>query len=121
RRKADHILINVEEDVEGKGVASGFDDVRFVHCALPEMDLDQVDTSSRLFGRALGAPLLISCMTGGTPEAGQINERLAEVAQTFKLPMGLGSGRVLLEHPEARTIGSLKLWATSAKIGRAHV
>jgi isopentenyl-diphosphate delta-isomerase len=34
-RKADHIRINVEEDVAGKGVASGFDDVRFVHCALP--------------------------------------------------------------------------------------
>jgi isopentenyl-diphosphate Delta-isomerase len=100
-RKADHIRINVEEDVAGKGVASGFDDVRFVHCALPELDLDQVDTRSMLFGRPLGAPLLISCMTGGTVEAGRINSRLAEVAQSFRLPMGLGSGRVLLEHPEA--------------------
>jgi isopentenyl-diphosphate Delta-isomerase len=100
-RKADHIRINVEEDVAGKGVSSGFDEVRFVHCALPELDLEQVDTRSQLFGRSLGAPLLISCMTGGTAEAGRINARLAEVAQSLRLPMGLGSGRILLEHPEA--------------------
>lgn len=100
RRKADHIRINVEEDVAGKGVDSGFDSLRFVHCALPEIDLDQVEVSSELFGGVLGAPLLISCMTGGTREAGRINSALAEVAQHFRLPMGLGSGRVLLEHPE---------------------
>jgi isopentenyl-diphosphate Delta-isomerase len=100
-RKADHIRINVEEDVDGKGIDSGFDQVRFLHCALPEMDLDQVDTGCELFGRRLGAPLLISCMTGGTPDAGEINARLAEVAQAFRLPMGLGSGRVLLEDPAA--------------------
>jgi isopentenyl-diphosphate delta-isomerase len=100
-RKADHIRINVEEDVEGKGIDSGFDQVRFLHCALPEMDLDQVETGCQLFGRRLGAPLLISCMTGGTADAGSINARLAEVAQAFRLPMGLGSSRVLLEDAEA--------------------
>src|SRR3984893_12174588 len=115
-RKADHIRINVEEDVEGKGVASGFDGVRFVHCALPELDLDQVDTRSELFGRPLGAPLLISCMTGGTAEAGLINERLAEVAQSFKLPMGLGSGRVLLEHPEALPTFQVRLGAPDVPV-----
>jgi isopentenyl-diphosphate delta-isomerase len=115
-RKADHIRINVEEDVAGKGVASGFDDVRFVHCALPELDLDQVDTRSELFGRPLGAPLLISCMTGGTAEAGRINSRLAEVAQSFKLPMGLGSGRVLLEHPEALPTFQVRLRAPDVPV-----
>ncbi len=101
RRKADHIRINVEEDVDGKGVDAGFDQLRFLHCALPEMDLAEVDTGCELFGRRLEAPLLISCMTGGTADAGRINGRLAEVAQAFRLPMGLGSGRILLEHPEA--------------------
>ena len=101
RRKADHIRINVEEDVGAKGVSSGFDELRFVHCALPEMDLTEVDMRTELLGRPLGGPLLISCMTGGTGEAGLINATLAEVAETFRLPMGLGSGRILLEHPEA--------------------
>ena len=99
-RKADHVRINLERDVAGKGVESGFDEYRFVNCALPEIDLAGVDTSTHLFGRTLDAPLLISCMTGGTDEARRLNRILATVAQHKKLAMGLGSGRALLEHPE---------------------
>jgi isopentenyl-diphosphate delta-isomerase len=101
-RKADHLRINVEEDVAAKGVEPGFAAYRFVHLALPELDLADVTAATDLFGRQLGAPILISCMTGGTKEAERINLTLAEVAQSFGLPMGLGSGRVLLERPELR-------------------
>jgi isopentenyl-diphosphate Delta-isomerase len=100
-RKADHIRINLHEDVAAKGVDSGFSAYRFLHQALPEIDLDVVDTSVEVLGRRLAAPLLISSMTGGTAEARAINRTLAEVAQTRGLAMGLGSGRALLEHPEA--------------------
>ncbi len=99
-RKADHIRINLEEDVSAKGVSSGFDDVRFVHCALPEIDLSDVDLGTTFLGHHLGAPLLISCMTGGTDQARLINTRLARAAQARGLAMGLGSCRVLLEHPD---------------------
>jgi isopentenyl-diphosphate delta-isomerase len=96
-RKADHLRINLEEDVSAKGVASGFDDYAFQHCALPELDLAEIDSSTELFGRSLGAPLLISCMIGGTAEAGRLNRLLAGVAQELRVAMGLGSGRILLE------------------------
>jgi isopentenyl-diphosphate delta-isomerase len=99
-RKADHVRINLEQDVAAKGVSSGFERYRFVNCALPEIDLADVDTSSTVFGRALSAPILISCMTGGTEEAQRINRVLARVAQNQGLAMGLGSGRALLEHPK---------------------
>lgn len=99
-RKADHIRINLEEDVAAKGVRPGFDEWRLQHRALPEIDLDDVDLSLRFLDRRLGAPLLISCMTGGTERAHVINVRLAGVAQERRLAMGLGSCRVLLEHPE---------------------
>lgn len=99
-RKADHIRINLEEDVAAKGVDTGFDDYRFLHRALPEIDLDQVSTATTVFGRRLAAPILASCMTGGTEEAGRINAVLAEAVADLGLAMGLGSGRVLLEHPE---------------------
>lgn len=99
-RKADHVRINLEQDVAAKGVASGFEQYRFVNCALPEIDFADVDTSTAFLGRTLNAPLLISCMTGGTEEAGRINQTLASVAQEHGLAMGLGSGRALLEHPE---------------------
>src|SRR5579884_2915809 len=99
-RKADHIRINVEEDVSAKGVTTGFERWRFIPNALPDLDLGDVDTSTRFLQRRLGAPLLISCMTGGTERAHVINVRLASVAQERRLAMGLGSCRVLLENPE---------------------
>jgi isopentenyl-diphosphate Delta-isomerase len=99
-RKADHIRINIEDDVAAKGIANGFEEYQFVHRALPEVDLADVDTSTELFGRRLAAPLLVSCMTGGTSEAREINRTLARVVHEAGLAMGLGSGRVLLEHPE---------------------
>ncbi len=99
-RKADHVRINLERDVAGKGIVSGFDEYRFINCALPEIDLDEVDTSTTLFGRALQAPILISCMTGGTEQARQINRVLAQVAQEQRLAMGLGSARALIERPD---------------------
>ncbi|MGH2449655.1 MAG: type 2 isopentenyl-diphosphate Delta-isomerase, partial [Chloroflexota bacterium] len=76
-RKAEHIRINLQEDVAAKGVTNGFEDYRFSHLALPEIDLDEIDLSTQLFGRRLGAPLFISCMTGGTSEAKHINTILA--------------------------------------------
>jgi isopentenyl-diphosphate delta-isomerase len=98
-RKADHIRINLERDVGAKGITSGFEEYYFLGRALPELDLGDVDPATELFGRKLGAPLLISCMVGGTDQAGRLNRALAEAAQELRLAMGVGSGRVLLEDP----------------------
>ena len=100
RRKAEHLRVNLQEDVTAKGVTAGFDSHRFIHCALPEIDLQQVSTSTRVLGRDLRAPLLISCMTGGTPEAQSVNQTLAGVAAELGLAIGVGSGRAALEHPD---------------------
>jgi isopentenyl-diphosphate delta-isomerase len=102
-RKTDHIRINLEEDVRS-GLTTGLERYRFVHRALPELDLEAVDLEQDLFGRRLRAPLLISSMTGGTVEAEVINLALAEAAQATGVAMGVGSQRAALEHPElART------------------
>lgn len=71
-----------------------------MNCALPEIDLADVDTAISFFGKRLGAPILISCMTGGTEQAKAINRTLAAVAQEHSLAMGLGSSRALLEDPQ---------------------
>jgi isopentenyl-diphosphate delta-isomerase len=99
-RKDEHLRINIDEDVAAKGIETGFDDWRFVHRAMPDIDLDTVDLTATFLGRTIGAPLLVSCMTGGTEQARVINRRLARVAQAHRLPMGLGSCRVLLEQPD---------------------
>ena len=99
-RKNDHIRICLEENVQGHGVTSGFAAYRFMHQALPEIDLDQVDTSESVWGRTLQTPLLISSMTGGTPRAAEINHHLALAAQELRVGLGVGSQRAGLLHPE---------------------
>jgi isopentenyl-diphosphate delta-isomerase len=99
QRKADHIKINLEQDVRS-ALTSGLENYRFIHAALPELDLARVDASTELFGRRLSAPILISSMTGGTKSAHKLNLRLAEAAQECKVAMGVGSQRAALEHPE---------------------
>ncbi len=98
-RKSEHIRINLEQDVRS-ALASGLEKFRFVHRALPELNLSDVDLTSDLFGKRLEAPILISSMTGGTHEAKQINQVLAQAAQAAHIAMGVGSQRIALEHPE---------------------
>ncbi|GAB4486154.1 MAG: type 2 isopentenyl-diphosphate Delta-isomerase [Anaerolineales bacterium] len=98
-RKDDHIKINLERNVRS-ALTTGLENVYFIHEALPELDLDEVDTRLSLFGKQLQAPILVSSMTGGTKDAGSINMRLAEAAQECGLAMGVGSQRAAIEHPE---------------------
>jgi isopentenyl-diphosphate Delta-isomerase len=99
QRKADHIKINLEQDI-ASALTSGLENYRFIHEALPELDLDRIDTTLSLFGKKLHSPLLISSMTGGTDAAHTINMRLAEAAQECGIAMGVGSQRAAIEHPE---------------------
>ncbi|NET86603.1 MAG: type 2 isopentenyl-diphosphate Delta-isomerase [Kamptonema sp. SIO1D9] len=99
-RKADHLRICLEEDVQFHSLTNGLDNYRFLHCCLPELDYSEIDLSTTFLAKKLGAPLLISSMTGGTEKAKMINYRLAEVAQTYKLAMGVGSQRVAVENPD---------------------
>ncbi len=98
-RKADHIRIATEEDVGFGSLTNGLDRYRFVHQALPEIDLDAVDTTTTLLGRRLAAPILISCMTGGVAKGGLINRILAAAAQHSGVAMGVGSQRAALDDP----------------------
>lgn len=109
-RKADHLRINLEEDVQS-GLPTGLERYRFVHQALPELDLEAVDLRLMLFQRELRAPILISSMTGGVTEAGEINRILATSAQETGVALGLGSQRVALEHPELATTFQVRQYA----------
>jgi len=99
RRKAEHLRITREEDV-ASALTSGFERYRFVPRALPEVDLDAIDTAQVFLGKRLRLPLLISSMTGGTAEAMAINRCLAAAAQHAGLALGVGSQRGALERAE---------------------
>lgn len=98
-RKAEHLDICLNRDVESR-TTTGFEAYRFVHNALPEIRFDEIDLSTSFLGRKLRAPFLISSMTGGIGVSGDINRRLARVAQRRGWALGLGSIRVALENPE---------------------
>lgn len=105
-RKADHLRLAIEDDVEvplarsPAGTAGAFDAIRLIYRALPEVDLDAIDPSVTFLGKRLAFPLMIGSMTGGTEEAGRLNRRLARAAARCGVGMFLGSQRVMLERPE---------------------
>lgn len=100
-RKADHLRVCLEDDVQFQQT-TGLERYRFTHCCLPELDRREIDIATCFLGKSLGAPLLISSMTGGTELAQLINARLAEVAQHYRMAMGVGSQRVAIENPDVR-------------------
>ncbi|MFO0596340.1 MAG: type 2 isopentenyl-diphosphate Delta-isomerase [Myxococcaceae bacterium] len=100
RRKDEHLDLCAKEEVAPAGNSTLFDDVRLVHCAMPELELAQVDLSVSFMGKTLKAPLLLTGMTGGTERAGQVNRDVAAVAEEFGVAFGVGSQRAMAERPE---------------------
>ena len=96
-RKVDHIRINLEQDVQFPRLTTGLERYRFLHQALPELNLTDIDTGVEIFGKRLRSPILISSMTGGTSLARAINRNLAHAAQLHNVAMGLGSQRAAIE------------------------
>ncbi|GIW03986.1 MAG: isopentenyl-diphosphate delta-isomerase [Thermomicrobiales bacterium] len=101
RRKQDHLTINLEQDVSARELTTGFERLRFVHVALPELDYDAIDLRTEFLGKPLNVPILISSMTGGTEQGWIIIRRLAKAAQAIGCAMGVGSQRIAIEDPAA--------------------
>ncbi len=99
QRKKDHVDLTVSGEVSYTR-STGFEDFRFRHNALPEVNAAGVATECSLLGRTFAFPLFISSMTGGYTDAGAVNAIIAEFCENENLPFGVGSQRVMLEHPE---------------------
>lgn len=100
-RKAKHLTVCTNPQkyaVEGK--SSRFRGIHLVHRPLPEIDEAEIDTSLEFLGHTVNLPIFISCMTGGSDSGFEANKNLARAAQQLRIPVGLGSIRVLFEHPE---------------------
>lgn len=113
-RKADHLRICLDDNVQAQRITTGLERYRFQHCALPELDYADVDLATAFLGKPLRAPLLISSMTGGTEQAQRINQRLAQTAQQFGLAMGVGSQRVAVENPDLNPTFAVRQYAPDA-------
>ena len=98
RRKAEHLRLAAEADVETR-TSAGWEDVHIVHDALPETDAAEIDVGATFLGRRLALPLLISGMTGGHGRALAVNELLARVAERRGIAIGVGSQRAAIRDP----------------------
>jgi isopentenyl-diphosphate Delta-isomerase len=99
-RKKEGIDIPLKKGAQARTTSTYLEFVRLVHNALPEIDYTDIETSCIFMDRRFSAPLIIDSMTGGTPEARKINERLGKLAQEYDIPMGLGSQRAGLKSEE---------------------
>lgn len=96
---------------------SGFDSVRFMPNALPQLALDEVDSSVRVFAKEASSadgtsassailtpsflwrsPLYINAMTGGSSNAQKINAQLARVASKTGVAIASGSLSAALQN-----------------------
>lgn len=97
KRKGEHIRISLNQNVQARRITPGFEDVAFVHRAMPEINRKEIDVSTALFGHRFSAPLIAGAITGGTKEAEKINASIAEAVEELGLGMGIGSQRAALE------------------------
>ncbi|TDX31690.1 isopentenyl-diphosphate delta-isomerase [Modicisalibacter xianhensis] len=96
-RKNDHLDIVLDDRRALSPGQTGFSRYQFLHCALPQLHLDDIDLSTPLLGKTLQAPFLISSMTGGAARAKAINHHLAEAAEALGIALAIGSQRVALQ------------------------
>jgi len=101
KRKKEHLEICLDTESVTSASGTGLNCYRFVHNALPELDIDEIDLSTTFLGKRLQAPILISSMTGGFDLARKVNRNLAAAAQSLGVAMGVGSQRVAVEEPSA--------------------
>lgn len=99
QRKIEHVSVALGQDVAAPQRAN-WNDIQFVHQALPEVDLDEIDTSVNFLGHRLRYPIFISSLTGGHPDVTNINRNLARAAEQYGLALGVGSQRAAIVNPE---------------------
>ena len=100
RRKQSHFDLCAQQNVEFKTKTTWLEHVELVHQPLTETLLDDIDLSVEICGKRLRAPLVITAMTGGTPDTGRFNKEVAALADRLGLGFGVGSQRVMLNYPE---------------------
>ena len=101
-RKKEHLELSLTADVSFKLKTNGFDHYDFIHDAITEVELDNINFETRFFNKKINYPFIISCMTGGTEDAENINAHLAIAAEELKIPIGVGSQRQAIENKNHR-------------------
>jgi len=116
RRKDDHLDLCATDEVAFRGATTLLERVQLVHQSLPDLNVDDIDTSVSLLGKQLKLPIVIAAMTGGTERAAEVNRDLASIAEAYGLGFGLGSQRAMHRQPETAWTYQVREWAPKTLI-----
>ena len=116
KRKSEHIQIVLDKKVTGENISTGFEKLRFIHNALPELDFDEIDVHTSFLGQHCKTPFIISSMTGGAAFAETINRNLATAAEERGWILALGSTRALIESKEHHSSFQVRKFAPNIPI-----
>ncbi len=100
-RKVQHVKIVLEKNVQHT-TPTGFDDIHFLHYALPELNYSEIDAEVTFLKRKFSLPFMVLSMTGGHETVEKINKDLAVACQEKNIVMGVGSQRAMIEKPELK-------------------
>lgn len=116
RRKDDHLDLCATDEVAFRGATTLLERVQLIHQSLPDLNVDDLDTSVSLLGKKLKLPIVIAAMTGGTERAAEVNRDLASLAEAYGLGFGLGSQRAMHRQPETAWTYQVREWAPKTLI-----
>lgn len=114
-RKADHINICL-----GKEIEPGYNywnDIRLIHEALPEVDLNEIDTSCDVLGSELQFPFIVTAITGGFEGATKVNANIAKACSELGIGMGVGSERAGIDGVDEKSYSVIKDYDVPLVIG----
>jgi isopentenyl-diphosphate delta-isomerase len=114
KRKEEHVEIALSQDVQNEH--NYWNDIAFVHNALPEIDMEGIDTSVEFFGKKLSFPFMIAAMTGGYENAREINGNLAKAAEKLGIGFGIGSERAIFSKDNIRSYSVVKRYKVPLKV-----
>lgn len=114
-RKAEHINICLNELTEPS--YNYWNDVKLIHEALPEIDMDEIDTSCDVLGSRLDFPFIVTAITGGFPGATKINENIAKACSELNIGMGVGSQRAGIDGVDTESYEIIKNYDVPLLIG----
>lgn len=99
QRKDEHIEKYLKTEYVGNTLLS---DVYIEPTSLPELSINDIDTSIMFCGKKINFPLMINAMTGGTEMTETINQDLSMMAASLGIPMQVGSEKIALEDDSAK-------------------
>ena len=124
-RKQKHLDICLNRSLPIESGDPGFSCIQLPHRSLPKTDIEDLSLKTNFLGCELKSPIMISCMTGGSPEGKDLNRILAKAASRHGIAIGTGSIRIMLSHPETRSHFNLRELAGDvpliANIGAAQL